>query len=51
MRKEVGEMCVEIEINSPEELDIYIENATLEELYVLREDLINGTASSDEGDD
>lgn len=45
------EMCDEIEINSPEELDIYIENATLEELYVLREDLTNGSVSSDEGDD
>lgn len=41
-------MCDKIEINSPEELEIFIENATKEELYVLREDILNGNAFSDE---
>ena len=40
-------MCEKIEINSDEEFDIFIENATLEELYVLREDIINGSAIED----
>lgn len=44
-------MCDKIDINSPEELDIFIENATKEELYILREDILNGSAFSDDDDD
>ncbi len=48
MEKEVVFVCEKIEINSDEELDIFIENATLEELYILKEDLINGSALEDD---
>ena len=41
---------IEVEINSPEELEIYIEHANLEELYVLRQDLI-AAATGSVGDD
>lgn len=40
-------MCERIEISSPEELEDFINSATKEELYVLREDILNGTAFED----
>lgn len=44
-------MCEREDINSVEEFDEFIQNATLEELYVLREDILNGSALPDDEDD
>lgn len=44
-------MCEEIEINSLEEMEAFIQSATIEELYVLREDLLNSTDLSDEDEE
>ena len=41
-------MCATIDINDADELDEFISNASLEELYVLREDITSGTAFEDD---
>ena len=44
-------MCEDVEINSYEDLIAYIEDASLKELIVLREDIIekvNGDSNGDE---
>ena len=44
-------MCDKIDINSPEEFEYFLETASKEELYVLREDILNGSAFSDDDDE
>ena len=44
-------MCEDVEINSCEDLIAYIEDASLEELIVLREDIIEKVYGDSNGDE